>query len=280
MKNILHVSLIRDLRVEGKKIEFLTTAGLKKVGRVSYLPFYRNQNYKEIASELYHFGVDSFQESKNELALSFMSKSIEFAPDFSDAYESIGVILGRLEEYDKAINWMDKLLRVNPASVMAHTNKSLYLMKLGKIEEAEAEKALATVKSFSVFGEEAKLKKMLEEEKKKKEEDMARREKMFYQVLDIDPEDTVALFGLGDIAFYREQFKNSVTYLEKVVTLDEKYSVAYLMLGKALEAVGNLDRASQVYKKGIDVASKRGDMMPANEMQSRLNKLVMISGLS
>ena len=153
-------------------------------------------------------------------------------------------------------------------------------MKMGKIEEAEAEKALATVKSFSMFGEEAKLKKAIEEEKKKKEADILRREGMFKQVLKIDADDTVALYGMGDIAFYRENFKEAVSYLEKVVSLEEKYSAAYLLLGKSLEASGNLERAMQVYKKGIDVASKRGDMMPANEMQSRLNQLVVASRLA
>ena len=103
---------------------------------------------------------------------------------------------------------------------------------------------------------------------------------MFQQVLEIDPEDTVALFGMGDIAFYREDFKVAVENLEKVVTFDEKYSAAYLLLGKSLEASGNLERAMQVYKKGIDVASKRGDMMPANDMQSRLNQLIVASRLA
>jgi tetratricopeptide (TPR) repeat protein len=46
-------------------------------------------------------------------------------------------MLGRIERFEEAITWMDKLLSVNPQSVMAHTNKSLFLMKLGKIEEAE-----------------------------------------------------------------------------------------------------------------------------------------------
>ena len=54
---------------------------------------------------------------------------------------------------------MDDLLQVDPESIMAHTNKSLYLMKLGKIEEAEKEKDLATVKSFKKAGQDAKNKK-------------------------------------------------------------------------------------------------------------------------
>ena len=278
-ENIVVASLFRDFRVEGKQIP-VTVGGETLTATVHYLPFYKNQKRLEIAEELYHAGVEEFQATNVEVAMDFMKKAIAFNPEHSDAFESIGVILGRKERYEEAIAWMDQLLKVKPSSVMAHTNKSLFLMKLGKIEEAEAEKALATVKSFSMYGEEAKIKKALDEEKKKKDADIERREGMFKQVLEIDPDDTVALYGLGDVAFYRENFKEAVTHLEKVVVLDEKYSAAYLLLGKSLEASGNLERAMQVYKKGIDVASKRGDMMPANEMQSRLNQLIVASRLA
>ena len=275
----LQVNLFRDFRIEGRELE-IKIDGKPHAVTVHYLPFFKNQKRPEIARELYHLGVDEFQKAQTDSAMNFMKKAIEFDQGHVDAFESIGVILGRKEQYQEAIDWMDKLLAVKPTSVMAHTNKSLFLMKMGKIEEAEAEKALATVKSFSMYGEEAKLKRALDEEKKKKDEDILRREKMFLQVLEIDAEDTVALYGMGDIAFYRENFKEAVLNLEKVVQFDEKYSAAYLLLGKSLEATGNLERAMQVYKKGIDVASKRGDMMPANEMQSRLNQLIMAGRLA
>lgn len=150
-------------------------------------------------------------------------------------------------------------------------------MKQGKIEEAEAEKGLATVKSFAVFGQEAKMKKFLAEEQQKKEVEILRREKMFLQVLEIDEEDTIALFGMADIFFARKDFSLAIKNLEKVISLDSKYSTAYLLLGKAFEAAGDLEKAKNTYQLGILVASKRGDMMPANEMQSRLNQLVVSS---
>ncbi|MBC7711964.1 MAG: tetratricopeptide repeat protein [Rhizobacter sp.] len=275
----LQVDLFRDFRVDGKKID-LIIGTLELSATIHYLPFFKNQKRDDVANELYHLGVDDFQREDVESAMSYMKKAIDFNPALSDAYESIGVILGRKERYQEAIEWMDKLLTVKSSSVMAHTNKSLFLMKLGKIEEAEAEKGLATIKSFSMYGEEAKLKKAIEAERLKKEEDINRREKMFLQVIEIDPDDTIALYGMADVAFYRENFKKAAELLEKVVIIDEKYSAAYLLLGKSLEASANLERAMQVYKKGIDVASKRGDMMPANEMQSRLNQLVVASRLA
>jgi tetratricopeptide (TPR) repeat protein len=146
-------------------------------------------------------------------------------------------------------------------------------MRLGKIEEAEAEKALATVKSFAVFGEEAQIKKKLEEEKLKKLQDMEKREKMFLQVLEIDPEDSVALYGLADIFFSRGKYHEAILNLEKVVAYDEKYSVAYVLLGKGYLEIKEKARAQETFEKGIKVATQRGDMMPANEMQSLLNNL-------
>jgi tetratricopeptide (TPR) repeat protein len=184
-------------------------------------------------------------------------------------------MLGRIEKYDEGIGWMEQLLVVNPQSVMAHTNKSLFLMKLGKIEEAEAEKSLATVKSFAAFGEEAKLNKLKSEDKKKKEEDLLRREKMFLQVLEIDEQDTIALYGMADIFFQRKFFNSAICNLEKIILNDSKYSIAYLLLGKSHEAVLAIESAMEVYKAGIAIASCKGDMMPANEMQSRLNQLIV-----
>jgi Tfp pilus assembly protein PilF len=214
------------------------------------------------------------------LAMVALKKALTFDPGLADAYESLGVMLGRLNKFDEAIEWMDKLLEVNPKSVLAHTNKSLFLMKLGRIEDAEAEKALATVKSFAVFGEEAKIKKQLEEEQKKKEEELLRREAMFLQVLEIDGEDTIALYGMADIFYQNKKYQEAALNLIKVIAVNSNYSTAYLLLGKCYEALDQTERAQAIYGAGIIVASKRGDMMPANEMQSRLNKLVVSASLS
>lgn len=276
---ILQAKLYRDFRIAGREFEIAFTDKKIKV-TVLDLPYYKEFSRRDIALELYHQGVALFQAGKLNEAINAMVRSINFDSTLADAYESLGVILGRMEKFQEAIEWMDKLLAVNPQSVMAHTNKSLYLMKQGKIEEAEAEKSLATVKSFAFYGEEAKLKKQLEIEKKKKEEDLLRREKMFLQVLEIDEEDTIALYGMGDIFFQRKEYQKALTNLEKVISVDQKYSTAYLLLGKACEAVGNWEKAILTYQEGILISSRQGDLMPANEMQSRLNQLMMSSGRS
>ena len=272
--HMLWVKVAREYRVEGKSI-VIQLRDKVYTGSLRSLPHYKASTPKEIARELFHLGVQWFQEGDSKEAMLAFERSIKFDSSFADPYESIGVILGREEKYQEAIEWMDKLHAINPNSVLAHTNKSLYLMKLGKIEEAEAEKSLATVKTFAHFGEEAKIKKAISEEARKKEEEMQKREKMFLQVLEIDSEDVIALYGLADIYFFRKNFEGARQHLEQVIALDSKYSVAYLLLGKCLEALTQKEQAIKIYQAGISVASRAGEMKPANEMQARLNQLVM-----
>jgi len=222
---------------------------------------------------LYLYAVESFQSGREDIAIKALQRVILLSPEFSDAYESLGVIYGRQEKFELGIELMDKLLAVNESSVMAHTNKSLYLMRLGKIEEAEEEKGLATVKSFAEFGKIAQEKKVKEQLDKEKEEQIASRESMFRQVLEIDADDTIANFGIADVYFYRKEYESAREHLMKVISVDEKYSTAYSLLGKTLEVLGDKQKAKEIYTKGIEVASAKGELMPANEMQARLVKL-------
>jgi Flp pilus assembly protein TadD len=51
------------------------------------------------------------------------------------------------------------------------------------------------------------------------------------------------------------------------------HSQAYLELGQVLEKRQNLTEARQTYVQGIEVASQRGDLMPLEAMQQRLEHL-------
>lgn len=156
---------------------------------------------------------------------------------------------------------------------MAHTNMSLYYMKIGEIEKAEDQKSKATIKQFQQLGEEADTKRRLEEEEKRKKTEIEKREAMFREVLDIDPEDTLANYGLGEIEYLKENFEASISHLQKAIEHKKNYSVAWLALGKSFLASEQKDRARETFRKGIEIAGKNGDLMPANEMQRLLGSL-------
>ena len=268
----LEASVKRAFRVKNKS--FSLKIGPESVeARLLYLPLFPDITLGQKARELFSRAIEEFKGGQEEGALSLLERVISWDPTFPDAYESLGVILGRRGCYEEAIQWMDKLLKLDPSSVMAHTNKSLYFMRMGKIKEAEEEKSLATVASFQQLGNEAQRKERTEEKRKQEEGEMAKREEMFREVLAMDPEDVIANFGLGEIAFKRKEYTRALHSLEGVLKKDETYSRAYLLLGQALEALGQRTRARDVYERGIIVASKKGDMMPANEMQEKLSNI-------
>jgi Tfp pilus assembly protein PilF len=71
-------------------------------------------------------------------------------------------------------------------------------------------------------------------------------------------------------------YLESEKYFRNAISADKKYSVAYLGLAKSLYQQQKNSELKSVLSEGIQVASKNGDLMPANEMQSLLTKINII----
>jgi len=270
-KYYLETKLIRDFRVDKYKISF-TINGKEVSGVVRHFPVIKSDKRTK-AEELTWQAAEFFKKDNFESAEECLRMAIDLDPTNADAVESLGVMLGRLERFQEAIEVMKQLLLVQPQSVLAHTNMSLFLMRLGKIEEAEEQKSQATLKSFKKFGEESKTKLEIAKQKQEKQEEWLKREKMFYQVLEIDEEDPLANYGIGSIMVEKEEWNLAIDHLEKVLKVDPKYSVAYLALGKAYKALGQKEKARRIWNEGIKFAAAKGDLMPANQMQSEIDSL-------
>jgi Tfp pilus assembly protein PilF len=60
---------------------------------------------------------------------------------------------------------------------------------------------------------------------------------------------------------------------EKAIAIKPDYTVVYEHLGGALEKIGKMDEAMTIYRKGIEVGHKTGDMVPLERMTARLHRL-------
>ena len=97
----------------------------------------------------YEKAVDLFAQGKPKEAVAALRVIIETAPDFYDAYESLGMVYYKMGQLDEAIRWTERWASLEPETAMAHTNLSVFYMKKGDKEKAEMEKAKATVLNFS-----------------------------------------------------------------------------------------------------------------------------------
>ncbi len=220
---------------------------------------------------LYRQGLTCFRQGKLTEAMEVLERAVQQDSQHADAHEALGVIYGRLDRLDDAIRVMQRLAQLDPNSVMAHTNLSIFYMRKGLKEEAEQEKALATVAAFSQAGEHAAPPPPPSAE----EQSAARREEAekFRKMLALDPDDAMLRVSLGRLHLEDRQFEVAIEELRRAVTLKPDYSVAYEYLGKALEAAGRTAEAIPVYIDGIVVSERNGDLTPMKIMEHRLKQL-------
>lgn len=271
-RELLLVNLFRNHRVEGANLSMKIRSGSFQC-EVIYYPFFSDSSWKKKSDILYDKGMVDFVENREDSSIINLKNAIRYNSKNSDACEALGVIYGRHEKYVEAIELMDKLLVSDPSSVMAHSNKSLYLMKLGKIDEAEEEKSKATVKSFAKFGEEAEIKERQETAKKQEANEQLKRREMFLQVLEIDAEDAIANQGMADFLYKENKYIESLEYLDVVYKNNSKNTQVLKLLAFNYQALGDNELALRYYKQGIETASSKGEMKLANEMQARLIQL-------
>jgi Flp pilus assembly protein TadD len=218
---------------------------------VALLPFYESKLQKN-GAELLQEGLKLFSDGYDEQAIMTLEKAIQMEPTLIEAYEALGVILSRYERFTEAIALMNKVLELDPEHVLAHTNLSVFYMKLGNKEKAEEEKAKATMAGL-FFDPEA--------ERRKKEAALQERLAMFQEALKYNPQDALGNFGLGSVLMELHRYEEAIAPFEKAIQAQPKHSAAYLSLGKALEGAKQPEQAKEIYQKGIEIAAAKGDLM-------------------
>ena len=90
------------------------------------------------------------------------------------------------------------------------------------------------------------------------------------QLLAGDPANTFARYGLAMEHVRAGELESAVQEFEAVLAVDAHYSAAYYHGGQALEKLGKLDQARELYRRGI--AATR-DPHALSELQAALDIL-------
>ena len=266
--------LQKDFRSPGQKYE-VTLNEVPATITTCLLPFYQTAGKTERAKQLHQQALTLFKQEENlDAPIALLREAIALDPKYAPGYEALGVMLSKQNKLDEAIALMKRLAEIDPQEIMAHTNLSIYYMQQGRIEDAELEKAEATAIQFEKLVEENQAKRAREKKSSQEKEERKRQMEMFRKVLEIDPIDQVANFGLGSIYLDLGQYEEALEPLKTVTEHYQDHSAAYLALGKTLEKLARKEEAADVYKKGIEAASKKGDLMPLKDMQTRLNQIL------
>jgi Flp pilus assembly protein TadD len=104
---------------------------------------------------------------------------------------------------------------------------------------------------------------------------MAERDRIaeFKEVAEMMPEDPVVRFGLAGAYLDAGQADNAAIEYRETVRLQPDYSAAHRGLGRALEKAGRRDEALAAYRKGLEVATRTGDLQTKKEIEVFLRRL-------
>lgn len=250
---------------------------------VKTLPFYQPPSIEQLAKELYDSALSEYAKeddqdlAKESNAEALLREALELNPLFEDAYEALGVILSKRNQLDEAISLMKRLAEINSESVMAHTNLSTFYVQQGLKELAEEEMAISMSIRMKLAARELAASNAEKEKEKEAEEETRQRMEMFKEVLEIDSDDLLANYGLGSCLVALKQYDEAVPLLQKALSIKPTHTVAYVSLAEAFEGLKRFDESRETYLKGIEIASKRGDMTPMKQMQEKLAKIEAIS---
>lgn len=192
--------------------------------------------------------------------------------DHTEALEILGMLLSEAGDHDGAIATTERLVALKPDSIMGHANLSRFHMLKGDKETAEEWQAKARVLGWKEEVASKAAKGAAPGTGMDDVVDPARVEAQEQRVAD-QPDDALARRALASSYLKLGLPTKAVAQLRKALELDQGSSTTYLELGKALEAAGMADEAAGVYRQGVPIADGNGDLMPRNQMASRLAQL-------
>ena len=88
-----------------------------------------------------------------------------------------------------------------------------------------------------------------------------------------NPADVFARYGLAMELVKSGELASAVCEFRSLLEHNPHYAAAYFHGGQALEKLGQLEQARQLYEKGIEVTSLTGDAHARTELQAALDML-------
>ncbi len=93
------------------------------------------------------------------------------------------------------------------------------------------------------------------------------------EMLKQDSANTFARYGLAMEYSKGGDYPRALEEFRALLQQDENYGAAYYHGGQALEKSGKIEEAKQMYEKGIEVTTRKGDLHTRAEIEAALNLL-------
>jgi tetratricopeptide (TPR) repeat protein len=93
------------------------------------------------------------------------------------------------------------------------------------------------------------------------------------QMVAQDPNNSFARYGLAMEYANTGQYEQAIAEYRALLAKDENYSAAYYHGGQALEKLGRVEDAKEIYEKGLAATRRKGDSHTYAEIEAALSLL-------
>ncbi|GBD35970.1 Fe(2+)-trafficking protein [bacterium HR36] len=101
----------------------------------------------------------------------------------------------------------------------------------------------------------------------------AERIAQFRKMAQDDPDNELGHFGLGKALLEAGEFAEATAAFERALALNPEFSKAYQYLGECYARLEQREKALEVLRRGYEVAERRGDRVPRDEMAQWIRQL-------
>jgi len=209
---------------------------------------------KQIASDYYNIGNAFFELGQYEKAIQYYENALRVDPSMVKADYNLAVTYVRMKRGADAVTILKRLLAGDPKNTTLMAALGWAYHALGKDAEAlgqyDALLALSPADQNALYNSGIILWKM-----KKKTEALER----FHKVLAITPDDTDALFAAGSILLSNDEAKDASDMLSRYVEKKPDDIEAWYLIAAAAERLQKYSRALEAYDKIIAIDAKQGN---------------------
>lgn len=191
-----------------------------KIAHATLIKTIMTQEEQDEINKLLEESGKHYANKDYEKAIEYCDKVIAINPNISNAYNNKALALDELKKHEEAIEIYNQAIKLKPNSPNFHTNKGNALAKQGKYEEA--------LKNYD-------------------------------KAIKLDTDYIKAYNNKGIALFYQKKYKEAIEVYNKVIELDPNNAVPYSNKGLVLSELGKHEEAIQTYNTAIKLYKNNND---------------------
>ena len=93
------------------------------------------------------------------------------------------------------------------------------------------------------------------------------------QFAEASPNDCFVRYGLAQEYVRQGDLEQAIQQFKQIFSIDPSYQAAYYHAGQTYRKLNRVDEARETFQKGIEVATRSGDMHARSELEAALDEL-------